>query len=401
MLSRRTLLQYLTAGSALTAAPSLAFAEADTDARFVLIVLRGAADGLAIAPPHGDDDYRAMRGELALAEPGSRDGMFDLDGFFGLHPRFQTLNEMFRSDDALIVHAVASPYRSRSHFDGQDVLENGGGAVGAARDGWLNRALPALGGRFGAASSDMPAIALAQNPPLVLRGAEAVNSWAPSRLDDADESTIERLLALYSEDLFFAERLDQAIRSQSIASAMDESAARVRAQDQLKSSLEAAGRFLTADDGPRIAVLEAGGWDTHANQGAENGTLANRFAALDQGLAALRATLGDAWRHTVVVMATEFGRTVRVNGTRGTDHGTASATLLAGGALNGGKVLGRWPGLGERNLFAGRDLMPTTDIRSVFKGALIEHLGLSTTYVEQQVFPDSTDAKPLRGLLRS
>ena len=397
MLSRRRLLQYLTAGSAVAATPTLAFAQADTDARLVLIVLRGAADGLAIAPPFGDAGYRSVRGELALARPGDREGMFDLDGFFGLHPRLENLHKLFRSNEALIVHAVASPYRSRSHFDGQDVLENGGSAVGAERDGWLNRALPPLGGSFGNAS----AIALAQNPPLVLRGAEAVNSWAPSRLDDADPSTIERLEMLYSEDPFFAARLEQAIESQNIASALDHSNARARAQDQLRSGLEAAGRFLTAVDGPRIAVLEAGGWDTHANQGAENGALANRLAALDEGLATLEKTLAAAWRHTVVVMVTEFGRTVRVNGTRGTDHGTASAMLLAGGALNGGKVLGRWPGLRERDLFAGRDLMPTTDIRSVFKGVLIEQLGLSAKYVEQRVFPDSAGAPPVRDLLRS
>ena len=397
MLSRRRLLQYLTAGSAVAAAPTLALANADTDARFVLIILRGAADGLAIVPPFGDAEYRAVRGELALARPGDPEGMFDLDGFFGLHPRLETLNGLFLKGEALIVHAVASPYRRRSHFDGQDVLENGGGRVGAKRDGWLNRALPALGGGVGNAS----AIALAQNPPLVLRGAEAVNSWAPSRLDDADSGTIERLRVLYSEDRFFAERLDRALKSQDIASVVDGSSARVRAQDQLKSSLEAAGRFLTADDGPRIAVLEAGGWDTHANQGTENGALANRLAALDAGLATLRTTLDDTWQHTVVVMATEFGRTVRVNGTRGTDHGTASATLLAGGALNGGRVLGRWPGLRERDLLAGRDLMPTTDIRSMFKGVLIEHLGLPAEYVEQHVFADSADATPLRGLLES
>jgi len=397
VLSRRRLLKYLTAGSAVAAAPTLAFADADTDARLVLIVLRGAADGLAIAPPFGDPEYRSLRGELALARPGDRDGMFDLDGFFGLHPRLETLHGLFQSDEALIVHAVASPYRSRSHFDGQDMLENGGQSVGAERDGWLNRALPPLGGGFGNAA----AIALAQNPPLVLRGAEAVNSWAPSRLDDADTSTIERLKMLYSEDSFFAERLDQAIKSQNIASAMDGSAARVRAQDQFRSSMETAGRFLTADDGPRIAVLEAGGWDTHANQGAQNGALANRLAALDAGLSALKTTLDEAWRHTIVVMATEFGRTVRINGTRGTDHGTASATLLAGGALDGGKVISRWPGLRERDLHAGRDLEPTTDIRSVFKSVLIEHLGLSAKYVDKQVFPNSTDAKPLPGLTRS
>ncbi|MEM8817290.1 MAG: DUF1501 domain-containing protein [Pseudomonadota bacterium] len=397
MLSRRTLLKYLTAGSTVAVAPGLAFAKANGDARFVLTILRGAADGLAIAAPYADPDYRKLRGELALDKPNSAGGVLDLDGFFGLHPRLVSTHQRFLEREALLVHAVASPYRRRSHFDGQDVLESGGGRVGAMRDGWLNRALEPLGGERGRET----AIALAQNPPLVLRGPESVGSWAPSRLADADAGTIDRLRQLYRDDTFFADRLEQALKSQSIATDMNDVDGRARRAEQLKANMTAAGRFLETEGGPRIAVVETGGWDTHANQGAANGALANQLEALDSGLAALHAALGEQWRNTVVVVVTEFGRTARVNGTRGTDHGTASAALVLGGAVNGGRVLGDWPGLGARDLLEARDLAPTADLRSVFKGVLTEHLGLASGYVDARVFPGSDSVQALQGIVRA
>ncbi len=399
MLTRRELIKRLGAGGTLLAAPGLAFANAQTDARFVLVILRGAADGLAIAAPYGDPHYASLRGELALAKPGQKDGLLDLDGFFGLHPRLEFTHQRFTKGEASVVHAVASPYRERSHFDGQDVLENGGSIVGAQRDGWLNRALEPLGGSLGSEQ----AIALAQNTPLVLRGPQSVTSWAPSRLPDADEDIIDRLRLLYAEDEFFAVRLEQAIKSQQIAEGMDGPRARGRGNgaQQLTANLKAAANFLTTPDGPSIAVVEAGGWDTHANQGAANGALANQLGALDAGLRELESGLGKTWQRTVVAVVTEFGRTAKVNGTRGTDHGTGSAALLLGGAVNGGKVIADWPGLRTSALYEGRDLMPTLDLRAVFKGVLVEHLELTPAYANRDVFPDSRRVRPLQGVVRS
>ncbi len=397
MLRRRDLLKTIGLAAVANSLPGVAFAKADTKSRFVLVVLRGAADGLAIAAPYGDEHYASTRGELALPPPGAEKGLLKLDGLFGLHPSLAAVHDSYRAGDALIVHAVASPYRERSHFDGQDLLENGANRVAALRDGWLNRALASIGGHT------TQAIALAQNAPLVLRGDNAVTSWAPSRLPDADDSTLRRLQDLYADDDFFASRLEQALTSQDIASGMgnmDKQRARGNEAQQFGELMSAAARFLTAVDGPNIAVVELGGWDTHANQGTTQGPLANRLAALDRGIANLRDGLGSAWENSVIAVVTEFGRTVRVNGTRGTDHGTATAAILAGGAVHGGKVLADWPGLATKDLFEGRDLRPTTDIRSLFKSVLLEHLGLAPGFVEDTVFPDSRSAAPLKNLIR-
>jgi len=387
-------------GAVATALPTAVFANAKTDARFVLVILRGAADGLAIAAPYGDGNYRKVRGDLALPVPGRDGGLFKLDGMFGLHPALAGVYDAYEKKQALIVHAVASPYRERSHFDGQDVLENGASDVGLLRDGWLNRALAPLGGSLG----NETAIAMAQNTPLILRGENSVTSWAPSQLPDAEESTIRRLQDLYSDDEFFATRLTQALKAQEIAGdehSMRRMRRRARDAEQVRAMMQATARFLTANDGPRIAVLEAGGWDTHANQGNTNGVLANRLAGLDAGLVALRDGLGSTWSDTVVAVVTEFGRTVHVNGTRGTDHGTATAAILLGGAVNGGRVLADWPGLRKADLYEGRDLMPTTDARSLFKGILADHLEVPDSLLELSVFPDSAVAPLMRNLIRT
>ena len=248
------------------------------------------------------------------------------------------------------------------------------------------------------------AIAMAQNTPLVLRGDNSVTSWAPSQMPDADDSTLGRLQDMYADDEFFATRLAQALKSQEIADGQtDMSGMRPRGNDaqQMRTLMEATARFLTADNGPRIAVLEAGGWDTHANQGTTTGALANRLAGLDGGITTLRDGLGKAWSSTVVVVVTEFGRTVAVNGTRGTDHGTASASILLGGAVNGGRVVADWPGLGNSDLYQNRDLKPTLDMRSLFKGVLADHLSLNDTLLDRTVFPDSAAAPAMRDLVRS
>jgi uncharacterized protein (DUF1501 family) len=386
--------RFLGTGATLTLASpfmSRAFAEATGDARFVLVILRGGLDGLAAVPAYGEGRYGSLRGPLALAAPGGEGGVLDLDGLFGLHPALANMHRLYKDGDLAVVHAVASPYRERSHFDGQKVLEAGGVSPSTSDGGWLNRALAAL-----AAEGVGPdAIALASAVPLVLRGPVTVTSWAPSRLPDTDDDTLARVRQIYeAADPELAKRLTEALNARDLAGAagMDGMRGGDRA---LAPVTTAAARFLAADDGPRIAVIEAGGWDTHANQGAAEGQLAIRLGQLDAGLASLRTGLGAHWAKTTLAIVTEFGRTVAVNGTRGTDHGTAGCAFVAGGAVAGGRVIADWPGLAERDLYDGRDLEPTLDLRAVFKGILAEQYDLPARALETSVFPDSEAVAPI------
>lgn len=396
MLRRREFLKRAGIGTFAAGFPGLMLAKADTDARLVLVILRGAMDGLAMLPPYGDGNYAGLRGEIALPAPGQEGGVLKVDGLFGIHPSLQHAHALYQNKQALFVHAVASPYRQRSHFDGQDLLENGATAGHFQRDGWLNRALEPLKTSHGKER----AIAMSQNTPLVLRGDQAVTSWAPSRMPDANEDTLQRLESLYASDAFFATRLEQALHAKEIAEDMS-GTGRTRGNEakQAKAMMTSTAKFLSEKNGPRIAVLESGGWDTHARQGTSNGRLASKFKALDQGISALHKELGSLWSQTVVMVVTEFGRTARVNGTGGTDHGTATTAMLLGGALNGGRVLTDWPGLSASNLYEGRDLQPTTDIRSVFKGVLAQHLHIEEGFINQRVFPDSKPVPILEDLV--
>jgi len=362
-----------------------------------LVILRGAVDGLAMLAPYGEPSYAGLRGELALQAPGSAGGLLKLDGLFGLHPSLSNIHDMYQQQQATLFHAIASPYRERSHFDAQDLLENGTLKAGGTRDGWLNRALSSINNANNKTGKNYSAIAMAQNTPLVLRGPQSVSSWAPSSLPGADDDTLRRIKRLYANDEFFAERLQQALEAQEIAGDKQVSRRRNR-EKQAREKMQATAKFLRADNGPRIAVLESGGWDTHANQGAANGSLANKLKALDTNLGEFKNAMGDDWSSTVVMLVTEFGRTVRVNGTRGTDHGTAGAAMLLGGAVNGGKIQTDWPGLQAANLYQGRDLMPTTDLRSVFKGVLADHLSVAKSKLDNEVFPDSIDTPAIKDL---
>jgi len=393
MTNRRQFLAGSTQLAMLAGFPGLTLAQEAADARLVLVILRGGMDGLAAVIPYGESRYRGLRGSLAIDSPGQTSGLLKLDGLFGLHPSLSNMHEFYLAGDLAVVHAVATPYRERSHFDGQNVLENGADAPGAVRDGWLNRVV-------GSTAKASGAIALSQNIPLVLRGDRSVTSWAPSRLPAADDDTLARIAELYSQDAHLARRLEEALAARMIAGEMGgRNARRGGGQAQLGPVIRAAGRFLSAPDGPRIAVLDTGGWDTHANQGAGQGSLASRLGGLDAGLAALKQELGNYWQSTVVVVATEFGRTVAVNGTRGTDHGTGGCVFIAGGAVQGGQVFADWPGLADRDLYEGRDLKPTTDMRALFKGVLIEHLGADSAQLNRDVFPASENIAPLEGLI--
>ncbi len=388
---RRHFLAAAGAGGLALACPGLALARTDSDARLVLVILRGALDGLAAVPVIGDPSYRRQRGALAIAAPGTADGALALETDFALHPALTGLHARYRQQELLVFHAVATPYRERSHFDGQDWLEAG---AGRARDGWLNRSLESLP-QTGTGESG---IALGSTLPLALRGAAPVTNWAPSRLPDADKDTLRRISLLYAEDPLLAARFSEALHAAAIAGTMD-GAGRAFGPRAFEQLARAAGRFLAAPDGPRIAVLESTGWDTHANQGAAKGQLANRLQGLDRGLEELAAALGAAWSDTAVIVVTEFGRTVAVNGTNGTDHGTASCAFLLGGAVAGGRVIADWPGLATGDLHEARDLRPTMDLRSVFKGVLHDHLGVAPGQLEDRVFPGSRAAAPLGNLL--
>jgi len=401
MLNRRHFLAG-TVTAALTTWYRPVFAVATTDSRLVVVILRGALDGLAAVPPLKDPDYASVRGALAFSSTaGAQDAALPLDGLFGLNPALNELHASYQAGELLIVHAVASPYRERSHFDGQNVLENGTGAPNGSADGWLNRALTKL--------PPSPArrelgLALGQNVPLILRGRAAVASWAPSILPNASQDFLTRLADLYSDDAALSGRLSEAVNvSDMVDSDMAGDAmkpGRGNNLARLKQIVGTAGKLLATDNGPRVAVFDATGWDTHANEGTAQGALSVRLKGLDGALMSLKESLGPVWNKTAVLVITEFGRTVRINGSRGTDHGTATCALLLGGAVKGGRVLADWPGLRTANLYEGRDLKPTIDLRRVVKGVLHEHLGIDAASLGRDVFPDSAAVLPAEGLIR-
>jgi uncharacterized protein (DUF1501 family) len=369
--------------------------------RFVFVILRGALDGLAAVPPYGDGDYAGLRRDLAMPAT----GVLPLNDLFGLHPSMTFLGESYSARELIVFHAIASPYRERSHFDGQDVLENGFTRAHAAQSGWLNRALAVL--PAGGSTNAELGVALGQNIPLVMRGPASVTSWSPSKLAALDEDTLERITDLYSGDPLLAARLADALAADAIAdsptmgAAADATNAGGGVGARYTEVIHAAAEFLRRDDGPKVAVFDTTGWDTHANEGAAQGQLAGRLAALDSGLRTLKQQLGPVWNDTAVLLVTEFGRTAAINGTRGTDHGTATAAFLVGGAVRGGRVIADWPGLSNRALYQGRDVMPTQDMRSVLKGVMEEHLQIPARALDGTVFPDSGAAKALSGLVRT
>jgi uncharacterized protein (DUF1501 family) len=327
-----------------------------------------------------------------------------LNPFFALNPAMPNLHRLYKAGAATIVHAAATPYRERSHFDGQDVLESGLGKPGATDTGWLNRALATLQPAGRAGGRD--AFAVGPIAPLVVRGPAPVLSWTPQRLPPAGEDTMTRLLDLYRHtDPALARVLEERLGLATIARAggMDGARPQAAGAGQVKAyfaeSAGTAAKFLARPDGPRVGALAFDGWDTHADEGVIGGRLANLLGALDGAIAAIETEMKDAWRQTVVVVVTEFGRTARINGTDGTDHGTATVALLAGGALKGGRVVADWPGLKPANLHDGRDLKPTTDLRAVLKGLLKDHLRVDEAALAAKVFPDSAAVKPMAGLL--
>ena len=396
-MSRRLFLASAGAFVAWAGMPRQGFA-AGRQPRLLTVVLRGAMDGLAVVPPAGDGQYQSLRGEFAIGVSG-RQGVLPLDGFFGLNAALPGLHGLYAAGDALIIHAAATPYRDRSHFDGQDVLESGMAGPRGSASGWMNRLAEAM--PRGEAVGPVSGLAASQTVPLILRGAAPTLTWAPPLLPPVSGDTAQRLLALYqASDPDLAQALASGIAVDLQAAGSDAEIRRARNMAEAFSNLAAgSARLVAAEDGPRIAVLSYDGWDTHISEGAEEGRLANLLTALDSGLMALREVLDPVWDDTVIAVVTEFGRTARINGSDGTDHGTATAAFLLGGAVKGGRVLADWPGLTDGQLLDGRDLAPTIDLRSVFKGIARDHLGVDERTLASAVFPDSLGIRPLDGLV--
>lgn len=384
--SRRRLLA--TAGLSLGATLASgvpAFAGQD-EKRLLVVILRGGVDGLALLPPHGDPHFGKHR-DLA-GHPGA-----DLDGFFGLHPELRTLRGLFQRRELTAFHAVGTPYRERSHFDAQNVLESGFDQPRGNADGWLNRAVVQRGAPTGYA------MGIGIRPPLVLRGRVAVGAWAPNALPQADESTLARIAALWAEDPLLAPHIRSALEQQRMTAGLDagiEGAGQVRRR--LEPLMKGAAELMAAPDGPRVIAMDDTGWDTHTN--AAN-RLDRKLVELEAGLELLVQGLQPVWRHTAVLVITEFGRTVSLNGNGGADHGVGGAALLFGGAVAGGRVVADWPGLGPRDLIAQRDLRPTVDLRNLYRAVLEDHMAYRGDAIGDSILPGVRRDRRLDGLFRA
>jgi uncharacterized protein (DUF1501 family) len=391
LLSRRAMLG-VTAGlfsSALM--PRLASASR-ADPRLLVVVLRGGMDGVNVVVPHGDAAYASMRGAIAIP----RYKTIPLDDFFGLNTALPFFGRLFRRGEASAVHAVCTPLRNRSHFDAQDNLENGLPGLASNATGWLNRLLTVT--PQGAPIRANGAIQIGEAP-LLLRGPAPVLGWSPTWFAHPPAPITDAVTTLLMKR---DRQLHDALRAGMKADALAEKTASGDDGDvsTFRRAFRGAGRLLSARNGPRIAVMSVSNFDTHSDQGSTDGFLWGSLHELDTALREFHDYAGEIWRDTVIVMATEFGRTVRINGDGGTDHGVGTVALLAGGAVAGGKVLGDWPGLARRDLYEDSDLRATTDLRAVFKGVLADHVGVPGAMLDQTIFPESAAVRPMAGLVR-
>ena len=382
LIDRRQMLATVSAAAAAAIlAPRIAFAAAATERRLVFVIQRGAADGLATLAPTGDPAYAALRGDLAadlLGQP-------KLGGLFALHPALRQVAGMYAAKQALFAHAVASPYRDRSHFDAQNVLETGGALPYDRQDGWMNRLLALL------PAGTARGLAVSATIPTALRGAVQVASYAPTALPEASADLLQRVSMLYAGDPQLHGLWEEALQTRAMAGDFASGGTKgAAAAGQLVAKL------MTGADSARVVMVETTGWDTHAGQRAR---LGNQLTGLDAMLAAIRAGLGPNWADTLVVVATEFGRTAAVNGTGGTDHGTGSVAMLLGGTVAGGRILADWPGLAPAQLYEARDLRPTMGLDALIGGAVAAHFVLDPALAVPRLFPGSTGAQ-LSGLIR-
>jgi uncharacterized protein (DUF1501 family) len=380
--------------------------------KMIFVICRGGMDGLSVSPPVGDPDYAGLRRSIALG-----DAALKVDNTFALHPALPAVHALALAGEARIVPAVATPDRARSHFEAQDVLESGAAVVYGTPSGWLNRAVTSL-----QAQRKVDAISIGATSPLVLRGPAAVSSWSPGKVVDAESRLPTLLQELYKDDPVLGPAFARGLATETMAQvAMTGTPAPAgmaptdpmmggaqpasvqayqrQGQDAARKLGATVAGFMREPNGPQIAAISLDGFDTHANQGAATGQLATRLGYMDAVLDGIHTGLGPDWKDTVIVVATEFGRTARVNGTAGTDHGTASTALVLGGGLKKGGIIGDWPTLKTSALFENRDLAPTLDMRGLFKGVLAEHLGVDGKALDTQVFPDSGAVRPVASLV--
>lgn len=386
-MDRRSFMRQMCLGGIATfALPGVTFAQVKQDGRFVFVLLRGGFDGLAAVVPFGDDAYARLRGGFSFEDS----ELFALNELFGLAPGLSPLRDLWQANELVTLHAMAIPYRTRSHFDGQAILETGIDRPVGSSDGWLNRLLQVMQGR-------RSGIAIAAGMPRSLTGSYEVQTWSPTQLGVVDDAYLQRLGALYRSDQALYGRFEAAVQQQDTVG--EEPMARGNARrGGVTSIMQAAAKILRQDAGPNIAAMEFSGWDTHANQGLAGGALDRLLGQLAEGLIAFRTDMGPAWQNTTVVVMTEFGRTARANGTRGTDHGTAGAGFLIGPKVKKSTAFADWPGLDDRALFEGRDLKPTLDVRAVLKASIAGSFDLTRAQLDR-VFPNAPDVRPLYDLI--
>ena len=376
--------------------------------KLVVLFQRGAADGLNLVVPFGEPNYYRIRPSIAIPEPrrGGENVAIDLDGFFGLHPSLAPLEPLFKKQKLAIVHAAGSPDTTRSHFDAQDFMESGTPGVKSTEDGWLNRALQA---QLEHATSPFRAVAMGQQLPRTLRGAAPALALPDVRQFQviAKSPVVEGgFEALYAQTVDTALRGTGTETFEAIDMLRKANPGRFQPENgaeyprsRFGQSLQQIAQLIKADIGLEVCFLDSGGWDNHVNEGGAQGQLANLLRDLGQGLAAFHLDMGTRMEDIVIVTMSEFGRTAHENGNRGTDHGHANCMFLMGGPVNGGKVHGRWPGLGPGQLYEGRDLALTTDFRSVLGEVLSRHLGSKDLHT---VFPGfDNDPRRFSNLLRA
>jgi uncharacterized protein (DUF1501 family) len=388
----------------LLAAPATAADSALNKKKVIVVICRGGMDGLSVAPPIGDGEYRGLRGALAL-----NDTALPLDGAFALHPQLTAVHAMAKAGEARIAPAVATPDRARSHFEAQDVLETGAAGVYSTTSGWLNRAVETL-----STHRKVDALSIGPTAPLILHGKAPTASWSPGRGADAEARLPSLLQDLYRNDALLGPALARGLATEAMAkeatAGLDGGqpammagngkagggAGAQQGREAARTLGQSLAGFMREPGGPTVAAISLDGFDSHAGQA---NLLTQRLAYLDAVLDGVHTGLGPEWKNTVVLVATEFGRTARANGTGGTDHGTGSTALVLGGALKPGGIVGDWPTLKQQALYENRDVAPTLDMRGLFKGVLAEHMGVDRAALDRVVFPDSAAAKPVAGLV--
>jgi uncharacterized protein (DUF1501 family) len=364
-MSRR---RFLKAGAILSfaALPELAFGQAASDNRLLVILLRGGMDGLFAMPPVGDKSLQGLRRNLRP------DGLLKLDGFFALHPALKNVHRMYQEGQALLVHGTSLPYTGRSHFEGQDIMESGIMRPYASASGWLGRALE-VSGLSAALTMTLPV-------PLILRGERYVDTYYPTWIREMPKEAYRELMPIWATDpelADFAQQLTEATTKPSV------SMGRLPGAENsiFDLALRAAVR-LRKIDGPRVAVLDHVGFDTHSSQ---TGQHADRLRDVDLAIDAFQKAMGPVWKDTLVVTVTEFGRTAAENGSWGTDHGWGTSIFVLGGKLKRGGIVADWPGLKKNSLFEGRDLKSTIDARSLYGHIISTSFNIETDRVKKEV----------------